>query len=332
MNMLGLLEAFDRAGALLGRLSVKQWPVTVGRGLACDLVLDDPYIAEGHLRIERGPAGEVTVEVLDTRNGVTLKQARHARGARFEWPAGEELVIGRVRLVLRLADAPIAPEQPLPSFPWARIGFTVSVLAALLALQLGRGWLEATETRRFLQQLPFAALYLLGSVALWAGLWALVTKVFSGRLRFWRHVRIACVTFIASQVLVLLAFLLGFMFSWESLPKFAWIGMTVLAAVGVACHVLVIAPRRRVLVGSVVAALLLLGIPGVLGTQWLQNKRLSNELYMASFFPPSWRLASTVTVPQFMGEAGGLRERLDMRLTDREDDVSAPAASADDEE
>ena len=37
---LGLIEAFDRHGALLARAPITRWPVTVGRALDCDLVLD----------------------------------------------------------------------------------------------------------------------------------------------------------------------------------------------------------------------------------------------------------------------------------------------------
>ena len=53
MPTLALLEAFDRHGALLARAPVTRWPVTVGRSLECDLVLDDPHVAPTHLRIDR---------------------------------------------------------------------------------------------------------------------------------------------------------------------------------------------------------------------------------------------------------------------------------------
>ncbi|MGA0570307.1 FHA domain-containing protein [Variovorax sp. VNK109] len=333
--MLGLLEAFDRNGALLGRLAVKQWPVTVGRGLAADLVLDEPHVAEGHLRIDRparedGSPGAVTVQVMDTVNGVRLRGKQHARGESFEWPQGQELSIGRVRLLLRLADVPIPAEQPLPRFPWGTVAWTVGLLGVATASQLGQSWLEADETRRFLQQLPFLLLAIFGSTALWAGLWALTTKLFSGRLFFWRHVRIASVAFIATQVLMVLAYLLAFMFSLESLSRFAWIGAALVAATGVAAHLGVIAPRRRMLIASSVAGLMLIGIPALLGTNWLQNKRLSNELYMAALFPPDLRASPAVPVPEFMNDARALREKLDARLKDGDDD-NAPEADAEEE-
>lgn len=63
---LGLIEAFDRHGALLARAPITHWPVTVGRAMDCDLVLDDPFVAPKHLRITRTADGHraVQVEVL----------------------------------------------------------------------------------------------------------------------------------------------------------------------------------------------------------------------------------------------------------------------------
>ena len=64
-----------------------------------------------------------------------------------------------------------------------------------------------------------------------------------------------------------------------------------------------------------------------MGTTWLQTKRLSNQVYLSALFPPSWRLAPAVPVSQFMQEAASIRQRLDERLKDRDDD-----AAGDDEE
>jgi hypothetical protein len=138
MPTLALLEAFDRHGALLARAPVTRWPVTVGRSLECDLVLDDPHVAPTHLRIDRAADAPrtVSVEVQHTLNGALLQRKRHGGGQRFDWPDGAPLEIGRTRLALRLADAPIAAELPLPHFPWRTLATTVALLALMLAAVL----------------------------------------------------------------------------------------------------------------------------------------------------------------------------------------------------
>ena len=107
---LGLIEAFDRHGALLARAPITRWPVTVGRALDCDLVLDDLFVAPRHLRIDRAvdEPRTVQVEVLETRNGARLQRKQHAQGERFDWPDGMPIDLGHTHIHLRLADAPIA--------------------------------------------------------------------------------------------------------------------------------------------------------------------------------------------------------------------------------
>jgi hypothetical protein len=191
--ILGLLQATDRNGALVAKLDVRHWPVTVGRALTADLVLDDSHVAGEHLRIDRTPEGVVTVQVLDTVNGVALGRAQHARDAQFSWPDSETLTLGRLKLGLRLAEAPIAAEEPLPQFPWRTMAWTALAVMGMLALVVGQSWLTLTEPSQLARQLPgLIAGVAMGTWLLWAGLWALATKLFTHRLQFWRHVRIAC--------------------------------------------------------------------------------------------------------------------------------------------
>src|SRR3989344_3072033 len=135
---LGLIEAFDRHGALLARAPITRWPVTVGRALDCDLVLDDPFVAPRHLRIDRAvnEPRTVQIEVLETRNGARLQRKQHGPGEHFDWPDGAPIDLGHTHITLRLADAQIADEQPLPQFPWRTVGTTAALVA--LVLLVGR--------------------------------------------------------------------------------------------------------------------------------------------------------------------------------------------------
>jgi hypothetical protein len=322
--ILGLLQATDRNGALVAKLDVRHWPVTVGRALTADLVLDDSHVAGEHLRIDRTPEGVVTVQVLDTVNGVALGRAQHARDAQFSWPDSETLTLGRLKLGLRLAEAPIAAEEPLPQFPWRTMAWTALAVMGMLALVVGQSWLTLTEPSQLARQLPGLIAAVAMGTAVWAGLWALATKLFTHRLQFWRHVRIACASALAVQLVSTLAGLLAFMFSLESLARFE--GQLVLlgAAAAIYLHLTVIVPQRRRGLAGLVAGVAVLGMVAMLGTNWLQNKRLSNKLYMSTIYPPSLRMAPAVPVAQFLGEAGALRQRLDERLKDREPDSDTP--------
>lgn len=322
--ILGLLQAADRNGALVARFDVRHWPVTLGRALTADLVLDDSHVAAEHLRIDRTPEGGVTVQVLDTVNGVALGRTQYGPGAQFNWPAGEALALGRLKLGLRLADEPVAAEEPLPHFPWRAVAWTILAVLGMLALVVGQSWLTLTEPSQLARQLPGLIAGVTMGVALWAGLWALVTKLFTHHLQFWRHVRIACASALAVQLVTVLAGLLAFMFSLESLARYEVQLALLGAAAAIYLHLTVIVPQRRRGMAGLVAGVAVLGVVAMLGTNWLQNKRLSNKLYLSTIYPPSLRVAPAVPVTQFLEEAGAIRKRLDERLKDREPDADTP--------
>ena len=331
-GLLARLQAIDRNGHAEGRLDITHWPVTVGRSLANDLVLDDSHVAANHLRITRAEDGSVTVHVLDTANGVALDAVQHGRDTSFTWPPGSQLTLGRLKLGLRLAEEAVAAEEPLPRFPWRTVGWTVLAVAGMLFTVFAQAWLTMTEPSQLLRQLPGVIGVVAVAIAVWSGLWALATKLFTGRLQFWRHVRIACVSSLAVLALVTVAGMLAFMFSLETLARYE-VQLNLLgAAAAVYFHLTVIAPHNRRRLAAIVAAVAVLGTVAMLGTNWLQNKRLSNRLYLSTIYPPAWRMAPAVPVKQFMEEAGAIRERLEGRLKDKEsDDDGADADEGDSE-
>src|SRR3989344_1334910 len=207
---LGLIEAFDRHGALLARAPITRWPVTVGRALDCDLVLDDPFVAPRHLRIDRAvnEPRTVQIEVLETRNGARLQRKQHGPGEHFDWPDGAPIDLGHTHITLRLADAQIADEQPLPQFPWRTVGTTAALVALVLLVGLGESWLDTRgtsqylkavpgvlltllvglgeswldtrDTSQYLKAVPGVLLTLLVVLGAWSGVWAAANKVFAG--------------------------------------------------------------------------------------------------------------------------------------------------------
>ena len=317
-QILGVLEAFDRHGALQARTPFTQWPVTVGRSLDCDLVLDDPFIAPTHLRIDRqiDAPRAVSAKLHKTRNGATLNRKHYASGERFDWPEGMPLEIGRSSLSLRLADTAIVGELALPQGSWRTLATTVTLVALMVAAVLGESWLTANNLSKYLKSLPgvlAGAIFLLGG---WSSLWAVANKMFGGRMQFWLHVRIACSIYLVAQALDLAIDLTAFAFSLETLTRFGYVLLLLVLAGGIYAHLVAILPRRRVGLAWTVAAVMVLGNAALFGSLWLSQMRLSKTLYMSSLFPPSLRVAPTVPISQFLQETEALRGKLDRRLRD----------------
>ncbi len=318
-RLVGLLEVFDRSGATVTRLPVTGWPVTVGRALSADLVLDDGHVAAEHLRMDAPQADRIVVTVLNTINGVRHGKVLHPGGAQFAWTGEEELALGRLRMRLRLPDMPIAAEQALPQSPWLSIGVTTALVLATLAAIVLQTWLQATDTAKFAQSAIPLVGGLMAGLLVWAGIWALATKLFTGHPQFWRHVRIACTFSLIEPLVSASGYLLAFVFSWESLARFNFLLSTPVLAVGVFVHLAVISPQRRRALFATVATVTALGLAATMGSNWLQNKRTTNQLYLSALFPPSWRIAPTVAVDQFVVDAGSIRARLQERLDDPDD-------------
>lgn len=318
-TLLGLLEVRDRHGATVARLPVHQWPVTVGRALSADLVLDDTHVAAQHLRIDAAPNGGALVTVLDTINGVRHGAVLQPRGTSFDWDGTNDLVLGRLHVRLRLPDTPLAPELALPDAPWGGIPLTVVLMLAVVGLVVLQAWLKAGDTSKFAQ----SAVTLVGMVLLvlnvWAGVWALATKLFTGHLQFWRHMRIASACSLIEPLVSGCGYLLAFSFSWESLARFNFLLSAPILAAGLLAQLLVIAPQRKRGLLILTTTLTVLGLAATMGNTWLQSKRLTSHLYMDALLPPSWRIVSTVPVEQFMLEAKGIGTKLEQRLQDNDD-------------
>jgi hypothetical protein len=331
---LALLEVLDKNGTVLNRLTVTEWPVTVGRAMSADLVIDDPHIAPAHLHISGLDTGFVQVQVLDTVNGVrrgygTLMQ----RGMRFDWSGTDELALGRLRLRLRLPSTPVAPEQLLPpSFAWRPVAITLALVLALVGETLLDAWFSASPSTKFTQAAIPAVAMLLGISGLWAGVWALATKLFTGYLQFMRHVRIVCAVLLADALVSGLAYLLAFMFSWEGLARYNGLLSAPVLGVGVFLQLMLITPQRRKGLAALVIGVVLGVVLIWAGSNWQKNKRISNQLYLSAMFPPSWRVASAVPVEQLVLEAKSIEQRLDVRLQDSQDDQQDEATDPAEEE
>ena len=82
---------------------------TVGRGVGCDVVLDDPFVAVAHARVSVDAEGHITVSDLGSVNGIEVG-GRRVRGTEQVPLASGLFGVGRTRLRVRTAAEVMAPE------------------------------------------------------------------------------------------------------------------------------------------------------------------------------------------------------------------------------
>ena len=132
---LAVVELLDRDGHVRQFVPVRQWPVTIGRAIDCDVVLDDPHASPHHASVTEVD-GALRLVVGETVNGVFVGRRRFAAMQTAELAAGDVLEIGSTRLSVRRAVDPLAPDarsRPRPCRSTA-----VVLLAGVLVMIAGR--------------------------------------------------------------------------------------------------------------------------------------------------------------------------------------------------
>ncbi|HEV2735702.1 MAG TPA: FHA domain-containing protein, partial [Longimicrobiaceae bacterium] len=217
-----ILEVVD-AGGVRSRMRLDTLPLTVGRGYANDLILDDPYVDGRHARIGLDEAGALVVEDLGSVNGIATPGSPQ-RVARLPAGPGTEVRVGRT--VLRFRDPDEAVPPALPDRPEAaaeaapRAGLArwtsstparLAVAAAAMAAVAGYTWLEhharSSGSDVLAGTLAFAML-----AAVWAGIWAVAGRVAGHRGHFAGHLAVVSAALVAGLLLVTAASWASFLF------------------------------------------------------------------------------------------------------------------------
>ncbi len=317
---LALIECAERDGRGARALDVRAWPLTIGRALDNDLVLDDPYVAAHHARLERDAEGRLQLVALPGVNGVVHDHRRIAPGQTLVLPAGGALLqFGQTRLRLRLPAEVLAPERPLPSLRRGALALPWLAGAALLALQAAEQWLGLDPGADYSAWLPVLVGLPLG-VAGWCGLWALLSKVFQHRFDFLGHLRIALPGLLAIGL---------FDAMWPQ--AMAAIGAPTMWQLGAPLQALLLAglvhahlrhllPLHPRAVTASVLALVVAGGAISLALTHRRSDSYAAAPYMSTLPLPAWRWAGTVPPTDLVESMAPLAQTLAQRVNKARDE------------
>ncbi|MCI0434881.1 MAG: FHA domain-containing protein, partial [Gemmatimonadetes bacterium] len=203
----------------------------VGRDLRCDIVVDDEHAAAEHALLTLLEDGRVSVRDLGTRNGTRLdgKRVPADTGAIVEQG---EIIVGHTRLHLRTRHTPIGQERVFRRefVRRHRTLLAAAGVSACIAYGAFLQWLAAPSS--LLRSITTATLVVLGVLALWTGLWGLMTKLNRGRWEIRVHLTIASIGAALCAWGYWVASLVAFAAQWSMLAQVgvAVVGATALAA------------------------------------------------------------------------------------------------------
>ncbi|HXH04146.1 MAG TPA: FHA domain-containing protein [Candidatus Competibacteraceae bacterium] len=314
----GVIEVLDRNGQVAQRLRLDAHaPLCVGRAYDNDLILDDPYVSPHHLRIEAGPDGISAVD-LDSDNGLYLDDDEQ-RHTRLVLAADTVIRLGETRLRYRPSDYSVPPTLAAVSQPqrWLeRPWLPLLLVPATAGFTALTHLLESVERLRPAKLLLATAAPLL-LIALWAGLWALASRLFGHRFRYGVHVTIASIALLGAGLLELLLDYLGFALDLDGLelPLQALGGTLIGAALlyGHLCYCSQVSRRRLALSAGLLAS----GVLALVSLQQLARDPFSAApRYHITLKPPAFQLHQGEPSAEFFQRLPQLQQRLQQALAE----------------
>lgn len=302
------IELLSRQRDVIARHRCVGPEITIGRGYANDVVLDDPYVAPRHLRIARSPAGAWIAEDLGSAGG--LFADRDDRPQSTILLDGERPIrIGHTTLRIRDANHAVEGERlPSPS------GHHVLVIAVAFALVMTGVetlslWLGETDQPK-ISRYAMPVLTLLLGVVGWTAVWATITRIFSHQARFERHLLIATSAALAISLLTEGGDFFSFALSWRALSTYQYVGLWCIVAVACFFHLREIGPSRLKLKAAVVLGLLAIGLVMHTVSQFDGGAGASQQAQLR-LMPPAFRLAPLHSEETFFADIQRLKGRLD---------------------
>lgn len=193
MAALGFIEILDAKGNVTERVRIDASPVHIGRAYSNHVVVDDPYVCPRHLAIEANEQGDLIARDLESVNGLYARGGSE-RVATLILGSGTQFRIGHTWLRFRSLEHPVAPtlidrevKESRFASPHAALLIGI-VVVLLLCLESYLGLVErATFANVVSEPLTTSSMLLV-----WAGLWALASRIVVSRFHFSQHALIAC--------------------------------------------------------------------------------------------------------------------------------------------
>lgn len=300
-----LLTRHDDIGA---RHRFMELPIRIGRGYDNDLIVDDPYVAEHHVKIVQTEHGQLVIEDLGSQNGM-LDDGKRVMRAILD--PDRVIRIGHTRLRVRCADYAVPHSMADTSayrwegWPPAMAGLSIIALLSMLSV-----WGSDTDSISPIHYLSGLAM-VLSVVFVWCGIWSFANRVIANHARFGRHVFIVGCALLAMEVWDMASMTTAYALSWEWLTRYGEHVVVAIGALMIFGHLMTITQQhpKRFLVFAILLSSVGSGL--ILMNNYQQFNMLAGELYMNHLLPPALRMTADKSMAQFFEAAATLKPAVD---------------------
>lgn len=309
-----IIQISDKHGERLQRLEPGLAPVKFGRGWNNDVILEDKYVDPLHFSLQVDE-GRVSLQDHATTNGTQIA-GRSLNSQSVAYQLGEPVLIGDTTVRIFDVSQSVEPAmQRSPWFRWLQQFRTAHRLAMLTLLAVAVSILVkwGFSVEPFTTSVAVVEGFnILLSLLLWSVVCSSVSKLVRRQSHFLNHWAIACIAFIALEILYLAVGIMRFNLQHpvigETIAALAYGLLGILVLYAVFSHTTAWRPVTRVL-WSIICAV---GIGAVsYSSYFLQEEHerwTAHTRTEQATFPPAVLLRSTVTVDQYMQDAESLFE------------------------
>lgn len=310
-------EVLEKSGKVHERCRLAHFPATLGRAYDCDLILNDDYVSPQHARITLNEQGELTLTDLGTANGTHCLPQMQPVSSMILGP--ETLLrLGHSLVRLRRPDFAVAPTRvdTLASKRFARAFNSTATLLLLTLVLLGLVGLNSYQSlvqNAKLGTLLLAVLEIAVIAPLWAGIWAILSRIFVHHASYVAHAVIASLGVIGFLVANVFVEYVAFAYSAQLAADILFqllLGALVCAMLyGHLRFTTLLSPRRTGLIAASSAAMMV-GLFGFMA--YVQDLEFNDSLpYPPELKPPQFQLAPDQSPEDFMRDAEKLSKQLE---------------------
>ena len=319
MEPVVIAEVLEKSGKVHERVRITRFPAVIGRGYDSDMILSDEFVSAHHAQIVLDETGQPVIKDLDTENGTyllpTMQPVSHlALGAETLLRLGQTLVR------LRRPEFPVAPTR-IDTLMHSRLtrffssGLMLTALGLLLLGILGFHAYQISAQQIKLSKLLLETLEIAILVPTWAGLWAILSRVFAHHTAYVSHAVIAALAVISFFVADTLAEYYAFGFSAQLSAEILFHALFgLIAALVLYGHLrfaTLLSPKRIGVFSGMIAA----GIVALSGfATYVQGLDFNDTLpYPPELKPAQFRMVPEQSLDAFIRAAEQLPQQINPR-------------------
>lgn len=338
-QVVAVIELLSTHGEVLRSQTFTHWPISIGRAVSCDVVINEPHIAPVQCLLDtsKEPGGEplLRLRALDQTNACHVQPMGQEKyesktlqmdALHLATPALQsvDLRLGSTHMRLRTSDMALAATQllkhrmhlmPTTLTHWGRWPVWIWALCSALLFMATVVWELWLSNNPDITNQPLAlqTATTVVAVVVWAGVWATLSKIFRRQAHFVFHIFVVCTMGVLSVVLLYALHLAAFSFSWALLGRIdSMVWIAVLTALVYAHLRAVVLHAGHTLQGIVLAlGILVLGITG--WSKYQSTDSILSTPYLTYLHRPALRLATPMSPDTMVNRLQSMQNELDQR-------------------